>query len=137
MPTFMIFKNGAVINTIKGADPRGLTNAVEAAVKLSGTAVPSFPSAGRTLGGPPKAGTSMSRPYNFKGLIDGIIAFLGLYFISLFSLDGYAAAENSPFNIHRVAPAPGAAVRPGEKRTGATPQVGKKLGTIAGLAGGD
>lgn len=133
----MIFKNGSVINTIKGADPRGLTNAVEAAVKLSGAAAPSYTTAGRTLGGAPKAGTSMSRPYNFKALIDSIIAFLGLYFISLFSLDGYAAAENSPFNVNRVAAPPGAPTRPGEKRTGAVTQIGKKLGTIADLQGGD
>lgn len=133
----MIFKNGAVINTIKGADPRGLTNAVEAAVKLSGPAAPAYSTAGRTLGGAPKAGTSMTRPYNYKGLIDGIISFLGLYSISLFSLDGYAAAENSPFNVNRKPAAPGAATRPGEKRTGGTAQVGKKLGTIADLQGGD
>jgi thioredoxin 1 len=137
MPTFMIFKSGSVINTIKGADPRGLTTAVEAAVKLAGAATPAYSSVGRTLGGTPARGTAMSRPYNFKGLLDGIIAFLGLYFISLFSLDAYGAAENSPFNIHRVITPPGTAMKPGERRTGAATQVGKKLGTIADLQGGD
>lgn len=137
MPTFMIFKNGSVINTIRGADPRGLTTAIEAAVKLSGAAAPVYSTAGRTLGGTPARGTSMSRPYNFKALIDTIIAFLGLYFISLFSLDGYAAAENSPFNVNRVPAAPGAVLKPGEKRSGAATKVGKKLGTIADLQGGD
>lgn len=139
MPTFMIFKNGTVINTIRGADQRGLTTAVEAAVKLSGTAAPAYSSAGRTLGGTPTRGTSLSRPYNFKGLIDTLIAFFGLYFISLFSLDAYGAAESSPFNIHRVPTTPGAsgAAKPGEKRTSTTAKVGKKLGTIADLQGGD
>ncbi len=135
----MIFKNGTVINTIRGADQRGLTTAVEAAVKLSGTAAPAYSSAGRTLGGTPTQGTSLSRPYNFKGLIDTLITFFGLYFISLFSLDAYGAAESSPFNIHRVPAARGASgtAKPGEKRTSATAKVGKKLGTIADLQGGD
>ncbi|KAJ5472967.1 hypothetical protein N7530_006968 [Penicillium desertorum] len=32
--------------------------------------------------------------------IEGIYFFLGLYFTTLFSLDSYAAAENSSFNIN-------------------------------------
>lgn len=138
MPTFMIFKNGTVINTIRGADRGALTNAIETAVKLSGAAAPAYSSAGRTLGGTPTRGTSLSRPYNFKSLIDGLIAFFGLYLISLFSLDAYGAAESSPFNVNRVAAAPGAnaGTKPGTRTGGAT-QVGKKLGTIADLQGGD
>ena len=135
MPTFKIFRSGSVIDTIQGADVRGLTTAIEKAVKLAGPSVPVYSSVGRTLGGTP-ARTSLSKPFNFKSIIDTIIAFFGLYFISLFSLDAYGAAENSPFNIHRVAqpakPTPG---KPGEKRTGAATQVGKKLGTIADLGG--
>jgi thioredoxin 1 len=137
MPTFMIFKNGSVINTIRGADPRGLTTAIEAAVKLSGAAAPAYSSVGRTLGGTPARGTSLSRPFNFQGLVDNIIAFLGLYFISLFALDGYAAAENSPFNIHNGPNARGSSRVSDQKRSGAATQVGKKLGTIADLQGGD
>ena len=38
MPTFLIFKNGSVIDTIQGANPPALTAAVEKAVKLAGTA---------------------------------------------------------------------------------------------------
>lgn len=138
MPTFMIFKSGSMINTIRGADVRGLTSAIEAAVKMAGTTGPSYSSVGRTLGGPPPR-TSLSRGFNFKGIIDAIIGFLGLYFISLFSFDAYVAAENSPFNIHKsgqgqVTMAGGKKV---EKRTGAATQVGKKLGTIADLADRD
>ncbi len=132
MPTFKIFRSGSVIDTIQGADVRGLTTAVEKAVKLAGAAAPVYSSVGRTLGGTPRA--SVSKPFKLKGIIDTIIAFLGLYFISLFSLDAYAAAENSPFNIHRVVqPVKSTPGWSGEKRTGAPAQVGKKLGTIADL----
>lgn len=81
----------------------------------------------------------MARPFNFKGIIDTIIGFLGLYFTSLFSFDAYAAAENSPFNVHRPGEprVTGGGGRTGEKRSGAATQVGKKLGTIADLAGRD
>ncbi len=135
MPTFKIFRSGSVIETIQGADVRGLTAAVEKAVKLAGTAAaPVYSSAGRTLGGAPR--TSTHKPFNFKGIIDTIITFLGLYFISLFSLDGYAAAEKSPFNIHRVVqPVTSTTGRPGEKRIGVLAQTGKKVGTIADLGG--
>ncbi|KAL2065573.1 hypothetical protein VTL71DRAFT_3243 [Oculimacula yallundae] len=140
MPTFMIFKSGSTINTIRGADVNGLTNAIEAAVKMAGAAAPSYSTAGRTLGGssgPPRA--SLSRGFNIKGIVDAIIGFFGLYFISLFSFDAYVAAENSPFNIHKsgqgqVTMAGGRKV---EKRTGAATQIGKKLGTIADLADKD
>ncbi|KAK6821250.1 putative thioredoxin [Apiospora arundinis] len=36
MPTFLIFKNGSVIETIQGANPPALTAGVEKAVKLAG-----------------------------------------------------------------------------------------------------
>lgn len=135
MPTFLIFRSGSVIETIQGADPRKLTSAVENAVKLAGAAKPVYSSVGRTLGGTPRNGQSLSRPLNIKGFIDTIIAFFGLYLVSLFSFDAYTAAERSPFNINRVAPPP----QPKEpsRRSGAATQVGKKLGTIADLTGGD
>jgi len=135
MPTFMIFRSGSVINTIRGADTRGLTNAIESAVKLAGPATPVYSSAGRTLGGTPARGTSLSRPYNFKPIFDTIIAFLALYFTTLFSLDAYGAGENSPFNINRAGTAQPSGSTLGVKRTGAAAQVGKKLGTIADLGG--
>ncbi|KAI9050421.1 hypothetical protein LZ554_005586 [Drepanopeziza brunnea f. sp. 'monogermtubi'] len=139
MPTFMIFKSGQVINTIRGADKNSLTTAIEAAVKLAGAAAPAYSSVGRTLGGPSSHRASMARPFNFKSIIDTIIGFLGLYFTSLFSFDAYAAAESSPFNIHRVAQpsVTTASGRKVEKRTGATTQAGKKLGTISDFADRD
>merc|ERR1712093_56638 len=124
MPTFMIFRSGSTINTIRGADVRGLTNAIEAAVKMAGAPAPR---------------ASLSRGFNFKGIIDAIIGFLGLYFISLFSFDAYVAAENSPFNIHKSGQGHVATSRGGkvEKRSGAATAIGKKLGTIADLADKD
>ena len=136
MPTFLIFRSGSVINTIKGANPSALTSAIESAVKLAGPAKPAYSSAGRTLGGTPARGTSLSRPYDFKKYFDVIIAFLGLYVVTLFSLDAYRAAEESPFNVNGAgakAPASGGTTL-GQKRTGAATQIGKKLGTISDLS---
>ncbi|CAL3968282.1 unnamed protein product [Diplocarpon coronariae] len=139
MPTFMIFRSGSIINTIRGADARGLTTAVESAVKLAGTAIPAYSSAGRTLGGAPSHRASMSRSFSLQGIIDAVIGFLGLYLISLFSFDAYAAAENSPFNVHKAGQAQVnvAGGKKVERRMGAPTQAGKKLGTIADLADKD
>lgn len=135
MPTFLIFRSGAVIETIQGADVRKLTSAIENAVKLAGAAKPVYSSAGRTLGGSSTTSSTMARNFSFDRLLHDIISFFGLYLISLFSFDAYTAAENSPFNIHKVPTAPAAKSTGG--RTGAAPQIGKKLGTIADLAGKD
>jgi len=140
MPTFLIFRNGSVINTIKGADTRGLTTAIENAVKLAGPAAPPvFSTKGHTLGGAPSRGTSLRRPFNFQRYIDAIAAFLGLYVVSLFAFDAYKAAEESTFNIYRDPRLAGRASGTskgvaGDKRTGAASAVGKKLGTIADLS---
>jgi hypothetical protein len=136
MPTFLIFRSGSVINTIKGADPRGLTTAIENAVKMAGPATPAYSSVGRTLGGSaPRGGQSLSRPFNFKAIIDTIIAFVGLYLYSLFSFDAYSAAEQSPFNIHRKRDErPASGNKAGGQRTGAATQVGKRLGTLSDLS---
>jgi thioredoxin 1 len=136
MPTFLVFRSGSVIDTIQGADRGKLTSSIENAVKFAGAAKPVYSSVGRTLGGAPARGQSLSRPLNVKGFVDAIIAFFGLYFYSLFSFDAYLAAENSPFNVNRVIPPPQAG-KPGQTgRTGAATQVGKKLGTIADITDG-
>lgn len=111
MPTFLIFKSGAVIETIRGANPPALTAAVEKAIKLAGTAAPgaSFANPGRTLGAggsngsnsssssssatPARRGgsntlggrswTSSLSPFN---IINTLLTFFGLYFVSLFSV---------------------------------------------------
>jgi thioredoxin 1 len=137
MPTFLIFRSGTVIETIQGADPRKLTSAVENAVKLAGAAAPTYSTPGRTLGGTAPRGQSLHRPFNIKGFVDAVIAFLGLYLYSLFSFDAYAAAEASPFNVHRVAPPSSVGGRAAQdRRPGATTtQGGKKLGTIGNITG--
>ena len=137
MPTFMIFRSGSVVETIQGADVRRLTNAIESAVKLAGAAKPTFSSAGRTLGGDSPKGRSLNRPLNLNKLIDRILCFVGLYLYSLFSFDAYSAAENSPFNIHRVASPgqPSVKMSTGKPASGAG--TGKKLGIIADITGGN
>lgn len=91
MPTFMIFKNGSPIETIQGANPPKLTQAVESAVKLAGpVASAGFSAPGRTLGGPSAGGQrqSLRRPikWDLRNFINAIIGFFGLYFVSLFSV---------------------------------------------------
>lgn len=100
MPTFLVFKNGAVIDTIQGANPPALTAAVEKAVKLAGNtaAGASFKTPGRTLGGPAASSgtpgrrsggqTLGGRPWKFSPfhIFNAILTFFGLYFASLFSV---------------------------------------------------
>ncbi|KAK4236108.1 thioredoxin-like protein [Achaetomium macrosporum] len=107
MPTFLVLRNGSVIETIQGANPPALTAAVEKAVKLAGPggAGATFSGTGQRLGGSgigPGAGraSAVRRPMKWalKPVLEAVIAFFGLYFWSLFSLDPYKSAENSPFN---------------------------------------
>jgi len=93
MPTFLILRNGTVIDTIQGANPPALSAAVEKAVKLAGAAPGSaFSSGGRTLGGNSAAKSSarqpLGRPQNWdlNNFINALITFFGLYFTSLFSV---------------------------------------------------
>lgn len=98
MPTFMIFRDGKPINTIKGADPRALTNAVEAAVKFAPASKPLYSTPGRTLGGPGiKPAQSLNRPVSasMQEFFAAAIAFFGLYFLTLFSVH-----IASPSSVH-------------------------------------
>lgn len=136
MPTFLIFRSGSVIETIQGANPPQLTSAVEKAAKLaSPAAAPTYSTASRTLGAGPTAGTSAYRRYNVQAFLDAVIGFLALYFTSLFSIDAYKAAENSPFNIHKPSAEPRARTTNGQARP--TTQTGKKIGTISDISGGN
>ncbi|OAA60394.1 37S ribosomal protein rsm22 [Niveomyces insectorum RCEF 264] len=116
MPTFLVLRNGSVIDTIQGANPPALTAAVEKAVKLAGAGAgpgAAFVTAGRTLGGSTAAAASspgLARPragpifgrthaWDLNTIINTLITFFGLYFTSLFSLDPYMAASNSRYNI--------------------------------------
>jgi thioredoxin 1 len=139
MPTFLIFRSGSVIETIRGATPQ-LTSSIEKAVKLAGPSTGNvYSTAGRTLGSGPTQGSSVYRRYNMQSFIDAVIAFFGLYFTTLFSLDAYQAAEDSPFNIHKPRPQPtGFGARSAQARAaGGASQSGRKVGTIADISGGN
>jgi hypothetical protein len=101
MPTFLVLRNGTVIDTIQGANPPALTAAVEKAVKLAGVGGgaagggATFSGSGQRLGGSGVArpaaaagGGSIGRPmrWDLKGFVEAVIAFVGLYFWSLFSV---------------------------------------------------
>lgn len=90
MPTFKIFQNGSCIQTIQGADPTGLSQAVAKAVQLAGAGKAheaGFKTPGRTLGG-----ESASRPSSavsslqLGNLLSTLISFIGLYLVSFFSV---------------------------------------------------
>lgn len=101
MPTFLVLRNGSVIDTIQGANPPALIAAVEKAVKLAGVGGAGggavFKTTGQRLGGSGvvgegargNAGRSVGRSrmaWNLRKILDGVIAFLGLYLVSLFSV---------------------------------------------------
>jgi hypothetical protein len=109
MPTFLVLKSGAVVDTIRGANPSALTAAVRKAVNDAGAKSSAvFQSKGYTLG----SATQPPRPVNAGafagiqnmftgngGLMDSVVRFFALYFVSLLAFDGYRAAEESPFNV--------------------------------------
>jgi thiol-disulfide isomerase/thioredoxin len=94
MPTFMIFHGGKCVETIKGANPPALTEAITKAAKLAdmgaeGKASEVFQTPGRTLGGPGAGAGGNNNPqgsgFNISSVINILIAFVGLYLWSLFS----------------------------------------------------
>jgi thioredoxin 1 len=112
MPTFLVFKSGSVVETIRGANPSALTAAVRKAANDSASGPASrgayFSSKGYTLG----SANAPSQPANngilasVQGMISGnggfgdkVVRFFALYFVSLLAFDGFKAAEESPFSI--------------------------------------
>jgi thioredoxin 1 len=111
MPTFLVIKSSAVVDTIRGANPAALTAAVRKAAGDTSGAGPAsavFSTKGRTLG----SADAPSRPVGESpfaglqrmimgngGLSDVIVRFVALYVISLFAFNGYKAAEESGFNV--------------------------------------
>ena len=118
MPTFLIFKNASVTDTIRGADANSLRSAVSKAASdaARGPAKTStaFQSKGHVLGsGGGNAATSNTYMPSFnlsgvtprlsgQGFLDSVVRFLGLYVTSLFSFDSLAAAERSPFAVQNT-----------------------------------
>lgn len=106
MPTFLIFRNGSVADTIRGANPGALRTAVvraaEAAKKGPARGSAAFGSAGRTLAGrgPASGVRGWSASVGQKGgMLDWLVRFVALYVVSLFAFDASAAAEKSAFRV--------------------------------------
>lgn len=115
MPTFLVFKNSQVTDTVKGADANALRTVVKraAAEAARGPAKTSaaFQSKGHVLGNnSASTGSSSSSMPSFDisgitsalngpGFLSTVIRFLGLYVTSLLSFDSMAAAERSPFAV--------------------------------------
>ncbi|KAG7137633.1 Thioredoxin like protein [Verticillium longisporum] len=112
MPTFIIFHAGKPIETIRGANPPALANAVANAMKLpdktkAGGA--SFGTPGRTLGGQGvgaaagSGGLPPSRPYNsgfdVVSILRHLFTIAALYVVTLVAIDPLQAAEKSSFNL--------------------------------------
>lgn len=96
MPTFLVLHNGAVVQTVQGANPPALAAAVEKGVKLAGAAAgPAFGSGGQRLGGSgvaaPGRSLGHSVAWDLRKLVDAIVTFFGLYFVSLFSVSTFLA----------------------------------------------
>ena len=109
MPTFLVLKSGAVVDTIRGANPSALTAAVRKAASDSGAKASAvFQSKGYTLGSASQpsrhvnegAFAGLQRMLSGNGSLgDMVVRFVALYLVSLFTFDSYRAAEESPFNI--------------------------------------
>jgi len=111
MPTFLVLKSSTVVETIRGANPPALTSAVRKAVNDASSLPPKsaavFQSKGYTLGSsdtpsrPVNAGVGagLRRAVGSGGLLDMVVKFLALYFVTLFSLDAGKSAEESAFSV--------------------------------------
>lgn len=91
MPTFKIFHGGNCIDTIKGANPSALSEAVSKALKLAdaagGGGKPGqvFKTPGRTLGGEAPSAGGGGWNLNMGSILNALIVVVGLYLVSLFS----------------------------------------------------
>lgn len=165
MPTFLILKNRVEVARVQGADPRSLTSAVEKYAGEAKSAGATFATSGKgyTLGSTAAAAAaagagagagpaaaryihngqvldSLPVPARLRSFFNALVVFVGLYLISLFSLDAIPAAENSPFNITR-----GAGARANVRSAGGGPghaapspggPAGRRLGTLDSIRGG-
>ncbi|KAI5806901.1 thioredoxin-like protein [Geopyxis carbonaria] len=159
MPTFIILKNGTEVDRISGANRSALTSAVE---RYAREAKPlhGFANSGKgyKLGTGTESTTAAPSGRVFlrsgqvtRGLPMGArihelwttaIAFVGLYLVSLFSIDAINSAANSSFAVGNNPSGPGGDRGPlpsswgsggGPGGPGGPP--GRRLGTIAGLEG--
>jgi len=106
MPTFLVLKNGQVVETIRGANTSALRTAVSRAASDSGAGGPStgssFGSKGYRLGNEgDKARTVGGTGGGLGDVADSAVRFMGLYLTTLFSFDAYAAADASPLKVNK------------------------------------
>jgi len=104
MPTFLVLRNGSVIDTVQGASPPALTAAVDKAVKPAGVGGggATFSGSGNRLGG-----AGVGRPVGGGGrpgvlwTLFSVGCLRRVYFAvdaNVLQLDPYKSAEKSPFN---------------------------------------
>ena len=111
MPTFLILKKSQVTETVRGANPSALKAAVGKAAadaeKAAPTSSVAFQSRGHVLGSsdnakaPARSGPSL-RSWIGGGSgswVDALVRLVGLYIVTLFSLDPRAAAESSQWRV--------------------------------------
>lgn len=156
MPTFLIFKNRAEVARVQGADVRGLTSAVEKYAAEAKSAAATFASSGKgyTLGA--SSASAAARPAvpryvrggqmldnlpvgaAMRRFLNALVVLIGLYLVSLLSLDAIPAAESSSFNIanrgekKNVRSASGT---PGGVAPAAGGPQGRRLGTLDSIRG--
>ncbi|KAM0326344.1 hypothetical protein ACHAQA_006945 [Verticillium albo-atrum] len=111
MPTFIIFHAGKAIETIRGANPPALANAVTNAMKLpdktGGGGGASFGKPGRTLGGEgvsagrgaAAAPASFNAGFDVVSILRHLFTVAALYVVTLVAIDPLQAAEKSSFNL--------------------------------------
>jgi hypothetical protein len=117
MPTFLVFKSGAVADTLRGANASALRAAVARAASDAGKGASSgaFTSTkGYRLGNVGEASVpirnhrsvgaggvdaALAGVAGLSGFMGVVVRFLGLYLTSLFSFDAFVAAEASPFSV--------------------------------------
>lgn len=119
MPTFLILRGTSTIETVRGANPTALRQAVlsaaASAAKGPAKSSASFSGKGQALGGAGSSapgrtvqgpaidfGALAASPAAFsqgRGLPSTVVRFLGLYVTSLISLEPCQAAAESPFAV--------------------------------------
>jgi thioredoxin 1 len=120
MPTFLVFKSGAVADTLRGADASALRAAVARAAagaaagpsaafasgrgyRLGNAGEPSVPIRNHRSGGAGGVDAALAGAAALGGAAGVAVRFVALYLTTLFSFDAFVAAEASPFAVRREA----------------------------------
>lgn len=94
LPTFKIYYGDKCWKTITGANRPELTKSVADALTLPDTSRSS--GTGRTLGGnAPRASLRRPLKWDFNKLVNAVITFVGLYFVSLFTVGAHSPSSST------------------------------------------